>query len=169
MGDTTNVKIGVCSVTIDGTDIGHTLEGVEVIYAPEFADIKVDQYGNTPVDKVLIGETFSIRLKMAERTIANLKRAIMGATLAAADKITIGSDAGLRGTDFAKRIVLHPIANAAGERDDDVIIHKGVVTSEVALGYKVDEQSVIEIEITALIDESQSDGAYLGVFGDSTS
>lgn len=172
MADSTNVKIGVCSVSFDGTDVGHTAGGVEVVYSPEYADIAVDQYGNTPVDKVLIGESFMARVPLAESTLANLKRAIHPGTATPSDasptKITIGKDAGYKASTFAKRIVLHPIANASSNRVDDVILHKGVIVNEITLGYKVDEQRVINVEILALIDESQSAGAYLGILGDST-
>ena len=171
MGTATNVKIGVCSVKLDGTDIGHTAGGVEVVYSPEYADIKVDQYGNTPVDKVLIGEKFLVKVPLAESILANLKRAIPPGTATPSDaaptKITVGRSAGLSALTFAKRLVLHPIANAANNYADDVIIHKGVITNEISLGFKVDEQRVLNVEILALVDESKSDGNYLGLLGDS--
>lgn len=172
MGTATNVKIGVCSVTIDGTDIGHTAGGVEVVYSPEYADLKVDQYGNTPIDKVLIGEKFIAKIPLAESTLANLKRALPPGTATPSDsaptKITLGKNGGLLATTFAKRVVLHPIANGASSRADDVIIHKGVITNEITLGFKVDEQRVIAVEVTALIDETKTDGNWLGALGDST-
>lgn len=172
MGDVSNVYIGVCSITIDGTDMGHTKDGVEVVYTPEYVDITVDQYGNTPVDKVLVGEGFSVKLKLAEKTLANIKRAIHPGTASPSDasptKITIGRDGGYKASTFAAEFVLHPIQNAASSLEDDIVIYSGVIVNEIVLAHKVDEQAVIEVEIMALIDESRSAGDYLGLIGDST-
>ena len=56
MADATKVQMGVCNVTIDGTDLGHTKGGVEVAYEPILKDVVVDLYGETPVEKKIIGE-----------------------------------------------------------------------------------------------------------------
>ena len=167
MADATKVYIGACSVTVDATDIGHTLGGVEVIYSPEYHDITVDKYGKTAVDKVLIGEQFKLKFAMAEKTLANLKKAIQAGTLASATKLTIGKNAGLKATSFAAKFVMHPLGNASNNLNDDVVIYKGAITSEITVSHKVDEQAVIEVEVTALIDETKADANWLGLIGDS--
>lgn len=168
MANTNNVKMGVCDVTFNGVDLGHTLGGVEVTYEPEYADIKVDKYGNTLADKVLIGEKFMAKVPLAEFTIANLKNAIATATFAGAanSRITVGKSSGQRLSAVAYQLVLHP--RAEGTRAYDVVIHKAVVASEVLLSHKIDEQKVIEVTFEGLIDETKSDGNYLGLIGDST-
>lgn len=172
MGTSTNVKIGVCSVSLNGTDLGHTEGGVEVVYSPEYADILVDQYGKTAVDKVLIGEKFMVKVPLAESVLANIKRAMPTGTATPSDasptKITMGRSSGYKLSTFATRLVLHPIANAGSNRVDDVILHKAVVVSEVAMAFKTDQERILAVEFLALIDETQADGAFLGTFGDST-
>lgn len=168
MPDVSKVKMGVCSVEFNGVDLGHTAGGVEYSYEPEYADIKVDKYGNSPADKVLVGEKVTAKVPLAEFTIANLRNSIPLSNFAGAanSRITIGKSSGQRLSTVAARLVLHPIAEQT--RAFDIVIHKAVVTSEVVLGHKVDEQKTVEVTFEGLIDESKSDGNYLGLIGDST-
>lgn len=168
MSDASNIKIGACSVSFNGADLGHTKGGVTVNYSPEYADIQADQYGNTVIDKALIGEKLTVKVPLAESQVANLAKAIPLGTLAGTNKrLTIGKDAGARLAALAAQLVLHPLVNAASNRDDDVVIYKAVVSEEVELSYAVDEERVVEVTFTALIDTAKASGSYLGIFGDS--
>lgn len=171
MADVSNIRVGVCSVTFDGVDLGHTAGGVELTYSPEYLDIKVDLYGNTIVDKALIGEGFMAKVPLAEYTLENLKVAIANATSTGSPsitKLTMGKKVGDLLSTLSGLLVLHPIANDASDLSEDIVIHKAVVHNEIPLSYKFDEQRVIAVEFVALIDESKSDGNYLGLIGDST-
>jgi len=168
MADITNLQLGVCSVVFNGVDLGHTKGGVEVSYEPEFSDLSVDKYGNTVVDHVLVGEKLTAKVPLAEFTIANMKVAVPNATFAGAAnaRVLIGKSAGTKQSSVAYQLVLHPIAE--GTRRHDVVFHKAFVSSQLTLNYKIDEQKLIEVEFTALLDETKSDGNYLGLIGDST-
>lgn len=167
MADIDNVKIGVCSVTFNGNDLGHTIDGVVVNYEPEYKDIMVDRYGNTVAEKVLIGEKLTAVVTLAEATIANLRVAIPTGSTTPATRMNIGRDVGLRMTSLAQRLILHPIANAANVKTEDVVFHKAIASEPVELPHKFDEEKKFQVTFTALIDESQSSGAYLGHIGDS--
>lgn len=168
MADATNLQMGVCSVSIGGTDIGHTVGGVEVTYEPEWQDVTVDKFGNTPVEKKLVGEHLKVKVPLAEYTLDNLHKAIINSTLAGSGngRMTVGSVSGKSALDNAVQLVLHP-QDAGVSRAYDVVLYKAVPISEVVLSHKVDETKVIEVEFEALIDESKTDGNYLGLFGDS--
>jgi hypothetical protein len=170
MADVTNVKLGVCNVTYGGTDLGHTRGGCTVTLTPEYVDMTVDQYGNTPFNKALIGEDLRVMIPLAETQVANLKNAFPLGTLAGASdgRFTLGKDAGDKLLDEAKELVLHPIQNATGDLSDDVVIHKAVVDTEIAINYSNEEQTTVEVEFCALIDTTKSTGNYLGHIGDST-
>lgn len=167
MADIDNVKIGVCSVKFNNVDLGHTMEGVVVSYEPEYHDVMVDRYGSTVAEKVLIGEKLTATVTLAEATIANLRVAVPNGSSSPATRMDIGSDVGARMTAVAAQLVLHPIANAAGNRAEDVVFHKAVVTEPIELPHKFDEERKFQVVFTALIDESKSEGARLGHFGDS--
>jgi len=168
MADITNVQLGACSVTFNGYDLGHTKGGVEVTYEPVYQDLAVDKYGETVVDKVLVGEKLLAKVPLAEYTIANLKRAIPNATFAGAvdSRILVGKSAGGKQSANAYQLVLHPLSE--GSKRHDVVFYKAVVTSQITINHKNDEQKVIEVEFTALLDETKTDGNYLGMIGDST-
>lgn len=166
--DVTNVKVGACSVTFNGVDLGHTKGGVEVSYEPIYHDVSVDKYGETVVEKYLIGEKITAKVPLAELTIANLKVAMPQGTFAGAAnaRLLLGRSAGTKATTSAAQLVLHPLN--MGTRANDIVLHKAYVSSTVDLKLKVDEENVYEVEFEALLDETKSDGNYLGLIGDST-
>lgn len=168
MPDITNVKVGVCTVTFNGIDLGHTKGGVEVSYEPVYKDVSVDKYGETVVEKYLMGEKFTAKVPLAEYTIANLRNAIPNATFAGAAnrRITIGKSAGQSAKALAYQLVLHP--QNEGTRAFDIVMHKAFVSSTVVLNHKNDEEKIVEVTFEALLDETKSDGNYLGLIGDST-
>lgn len=167
MADVTNVKVGVCSVTYNSVDLGHTKGGVEVSYEPEYHDVSVDKYGNTVVEKYLIGEKFMATVPLAEYTIANLNKAMPQSTLAGGgnERVTLGATSGQKATTDAAELVLHPIAEAG--RDFDIVIYQAYVASTITLQHSFDEERIIEVVFEAILDESKSDGNYLGLIGDS--
>lgn len=168
MASVTNVKVGVCSVVYNGLDLGHTSGGVQVTYKPEYFDVTVDKYGKTQAESVLIGETFEAKVPLAESTIANLKSAIAAATFAGAAnaRVTIGKTAGFKSSSVAAQLVLHPIAE--GTLAFDIVLYKAVVQSQIVLEHSIDKERIVEVTFEALVDESRSDGNYLGLIGDST-
>lgn len=167
MAEVLNVQLGVCDIKINGVSVGHTIGGAELIYSPEYHETKVDKYTGV-VERYLIGEKFGVKANLAESVLSVLQHAIPFAT-EDGSKLTIGSYSGKRLSEKAKEIVLHPIANAEGDRSDDVVIYKGAATNEVVLPYKNDGERVFETMLEAFADEDRADGNMLGMIGDSTS
>lgn len=174
MADIKNVRIGVQNLTFNDVELGHTDGGCEFSYAPEYTDVIVDAYGNTPADKILMGETVKVKIPLAETTLDVIKTAIPNGTLitdsidATKKKLTIGSTPGKRLSDQAQELILHPIYMASDDKSLDITIHKAVIVNEISLPFKKDEKSVLEVEFIALIDETKTDGDYLACIGDKT-
>lgn len=169
MGDITNVNMGVCSVTYNGVDLGHTEGDVVVTYAPDFFDRKVNKYGSTIVEKVLRGEALRAKVPLAEFTIANLEVAIPAGTDDGSEsRVDIGKGAGVEMSQYAYQLVLHPEVNDASDRSEDVVIRKALSTGELEIGHNNDGDKILEVTFEGLLDETQSDGEYLGFIGDST-
>ncbi len=168
MADILNVQVGVCTVTYNGVDLGHTQGGVEVSYEPTYHDVAVDKYGETVVEKYLTGEKFTAKVPLAEFTIANLRNAMPQSTFAGAAnaRITLGNTAGVKAKAVAYQLVLHP--QIEGTRRHDIVMHKAYVSEQVTLNHKNDEEKIIEVTFQALLDETKSAGNYLGLIGDST-
>lgn len=81
--DTANVKLGVCTVLFDGADLGFTKGGVEVEVSSSTHVVNVDQFGETPVDEIVMGRTIQVTVPLAETTLPNLVKVMPGATLIA--------------------------------------------------------------------------------------
>ncbi len=69
---TENVKLGVCTVLFDGNDLGYTKGGVEVEVATTTHEVKVDQFGETPISELITGRTVTVKTPLAETTLENL-------------------------------------------------------------------------------------------------
>lgn len=167
MADVTNVKVGVCDITFNSVNLGHTKGGVEVSYEPEYHEVAVDLYGNTPVEKYLMGERLTAVVPLAEYTIANLQVAIpQSVSAGGGERITVGAKAGKKATDDASELVIHPVG--ATGLENDIVFHQAYVDSVVTLPHRNDEERLVEVTFVALLDESKSDGNYLGLIGDSS-
>lgn len=169
MADASLVQMGVCQVLLDGVDLGHTHGGVTASYEPTHEPVTVDKYGDTPVDYKLKGEMWKVKVPLAEYTVANIKKAIAHGTLTGAGnaRMTLGSQSGKGSSGKTGQLVLHPI-DAGASLDYDICLYKAFPTSTIELSHTVDGHKIIEVEFTALIDETKSDGNYLGFIGDST-
>lgn len=172
MASVSNLKVAAGSlVTFGGVDLGHTLEGAELEIEREFTEVKTDLYGNTPVDFVLTGQTATMKLKLAEITPNVMSYVVPEADYDAGtadDQIHFGAKAGYSLRSRAYQLVITP---QGGNTDGNLTItlFKAVSTEPMSLSYKIDEQSVIEVTFTALVDESRNatDGRLLGRIGPS--
>lgn len=169
MSNALNVKLGTCKVYVgpEGSevDLGHTIGGCEAIYTPEYHETKVDEIAGV-VERWLVGEKLGVKVPLAENVQQTLLKAITHAT-DQGDYLSVGSKAGKRSSTLAQRVRLHPIANDANDRSDDVIINKAHSTGEINIGFKNDGEQIIETMLEGLADETRADGAMLGLIGDS--
>lgn len=168
MADITKVQLGVCSVNFNGIDLGHTMGGVEYIYKPTHKAIMVDLYGDTPVEEFLTGEEVSVKVPLAEFTIANLRVAQPQAEFAGAAnaRVTLGHKAGQSARADAAQLVLHPVYQQTLAYD--IVLYKAYVDTQITLKHDNKNEKIIEVTFKALLDETRSDGNYLGLIGDST-
>ena len=173
MADVSNIQLGVQNLTYGTEELGHTNGGCTFNYAPEYTDIVVDLYGNTPVDKALTGEVVTVTVPLAEVTLEKLKMAIPTGTVTeavegGAKKLEFGSIAGKKLSERAQKLTLHPSWLPTSDKSFDIVLHKAVITGEIELAYTKDEQTTFEVEFTALIDETQDDGGLLATIGSAT-
>lgn len=170
MANIQNVRIGDCDVFLNEVHLGHTKGGVEFTFEREFEDLTVDKYGNMPVDMALTGQNLMIKAFLAEITNDILNQVVPegGYALGSADdKLGLGRDSGYLLRQDAQPLRLHPRKNAATDYSEDVYIWKAVSVENVEMGYKIDEQRIIETTFRALVDETQPNGSRLGQIGPS--
>lgn len=170
MGQISKLKVAAGSlITFGGVDLGHTVDGAEIEIERELTEVKTDLYGNTPVDFVLTGQKAKVKLKLAEITPGTMSYVVPEADYdvgSADDHVHFGTKAGYSLRDDALQLVITP---QGGNADGNLTFtfFKAVSTDNMTLAYKIDEQSVFEVEFTALVDESRAatDGRLLGRMG----
>ena len=165
-----NIKIGAVKAWFKGEFLGKTKGGATITYSPEMRKLIADQWGETPLDYAVVGEMIQITLRLTEESLANWGIAIPAGTLAGGDdgRLTLGQNAGKRLGAEAGQLILHPMAFADNDPSMDLVLHKAVSMEEVAVEKNNDDQTVWEITMIALVDETKSNGNWLGFIGDST-
>lgn len=170
MAQINKLKVAAGSlITLGGVDLGHTVDGVEIEFERELTEVTADLYGTTPIDLVLTGQKATVKLKLAEIHPGTLAYVLPEADWdvgSADDHVHFGSKAGYSLRNDALELIITP---QGGNADGNLTItlFKAVSSGNVSLAYKIDEQSVFEVEFTALVDESRAatDGRLLGRMG----
>lgn len=173
MANISKLKVAAGSlITFGGVDLGHTVDGAEIEIERELTEVKVDIYGNTPVDYVVTGQKAMVKLKLAEIHPDTMAYVVPEADwdVGSADgHVHFGTKAGYSLRDDALELVITP---QGGNADGNLTItlFKAVSTDNMTLAYKIDEQSVFDVTFTALVDESRNgtDGRLLGRMGPAT-
>lgn len=167
--DLTQVEIaGPCRITYKSIDLGHTLEGVTLEVERKLADVFVDRYGETPIDKILMGHTAKVKFKLAQFSNRQTDIALpegQNIDTAAFDQTAIGTDAGYSLRADAGSLVIHPLKYANGDQSHDVTLYKCVNTANFTLPMTIQDQLVTEVEMEALVDESYGSTRRLGHIG----
>jgi hypothetical protein len=95
--NTDNVKLGVCSITYKGFDLGYTKGGVDVDVTTDTHQTTVDQFGESIVNEWITKRNIKITCPLAETTVDNLVAIMPGSTMvsngtAATGSITIATN-----------------------------------------------------------------------------
>ncbi|QNK01665.1 hypothetical protein [Dyella telluris] len=146
---TQNVKIGVCKVTLDGTDLGYTKGGVDVEVTTDTHAVNVDQFGNTPISEYIMGRKISVTCPLAETTVENLKLIMPGTTVVtegtgptAKKQALVQVGTGINLLNQAKKLVLHPIGLDDADQSEDLVIPLAATAGALKFAYKVDDERV---------------------------
>jgi hypothetical protein len=163
-----NVRMGVCSIVFNGVDVGHTLGGTKVTITRKLTPLKVDKYGDSPVDMVVTDVQMEAEMKIAEPVVALLKNAIpegdfeQGATSSRLG-VPAGEGAALRAGSAL--LTLHPLNLALSNTAEDAQIYNAVASSSPVINYDVAGQRVFDLKFTALVNETEGVGRRLGHIG----
>jgi hypothetical protein len=79
--NTENVKIGVCRIYYDGEDLGYTKGGVSVQASTDTYEVKVDQFGESPISENITARSVTVTAPLAETTLRNMLKIMPGASL----------------------------------------------------------------------------------------
>lgn len=168
MANIQNVRMGVCSISYNGVDCGHTLGGTKATITRKLTPLKVDKYGDSPVDQVVTDVQLVVDAKIAEPVVSLIKMAIPEGDYeqgASGNRLGIpaGEGAALRAGSAV--LVLHPLSKAATDFSEDLTIYNAVASSSPVLNYEVAGQRVFDLQFTALVNETEGAGRRLGHIG----
>lgn len=171
MANIQNLRIGPCSLNWKTQDLGHTLGGIKLTFERKFTELKVDKYGDSPVDAALTATTLKVSFKVAEPVVSLIQRILPeGAFNSGGQGSQVGFAAGEGATmrQYAGLLVLHPLAKAATDTSEDVNIYLAYPSGNNELNYDVNNQKAYTLEMSALVDEEYTAGRRLGHIGNAT-
>lgn len=157
--DVKNVKLGVCRITFDGVDLGYTKGGVTVTVATETHKVNVDQFGQTPINEYITGRTVTVKVPLAETTLENLVAVMPGATLTtdattpAKKRVDVPTGVGVNLLDYAKPLVLHPIALPESDKSEDFAVPRAATAGALEFGYDLENERLYTCEFNGYPDE----------------
>ena len=164
-GNLDYIESSACSVTYDGSAMGHTVGGVTLGIKPKMRERKVDEWGETVVDLVHTGDEITIKTKFAERSMRTIRTVYQYGAEDTSTIWTFGRRPQMTGRAVAKQLVLHPLS-MGDDTTKDVTIYKAAVkdNGDVQVG-TVGQDQVFEVTFIALVDDSRSDGDFIGRIG----
>ena len=163
------VKLGVCSVTFDGTDLGFTQGGVEVEVSTETHEVLVDQFGTTPLAEQIMGRSVMVKVPLAETTLENLNAIMPGSTY------NDSAGSGPYRTDVAAGIDINLLSTAAELRlrpkgnvdaSEDFVVPLAATAGALQFAYRLDEERIFNVEFKGYVDTGNNDRLFY--FGDPT-
>lgn len=164
-----NVELSPMSVTFNGVALGGTEGAVKISFKQEYADITIDQLGKTPIDSVVTGQSYAVKLTLAEIKNKDLwKIAFPNAKLinnSGTKSIYMDSQVGTHLLDSASALVLHPLSHADSDLSGDFKFFKAVAKSAVEIDYGHDKQVGLQVEFVIYPDASVTPARFC-VHGD---
>lgn len=155
--NTDNFHIGACKLYADGQFVGETNEeGAVVNYEADVHLHKSGTFGNTPVKGSVIGKTLSIEVWIAEHTMDNIETFFPG-VLREGEKIKFGGPAGLE----IQGVQLTLVPN---DGTPSWYFRNAIPSTAVETAYKVNDERLIHLTLSALIDPSAPANEELGYF-----
>jgi hypothetical protein len=153
---TQNVKIGVCKITFDGTDLGYTQGGVDVEVTTDTHKVTIDQFGNTPISEYIMGRSITVTAPLAETTLETLAK-VMPDTLVegtTAKKATVSTGIGSNLRDTAAELRLHPIGLLDTDMSEDLVIPLAATAGAIKFAYKLDAERVFNVTFNGYPDDT---------------
>jgi hypothetical protein len=168
MANIQNLRIGPCSLVWKTQDLGHTLGGVKLTYERKLTDLKVDKYGDSPVDSALTSTMLQIAFKVAEPVAALIQRIIPeGSNNTGGLGQQVGFAAGEGDTmrKYAGLLTMHPLSKVPTDTSEDITVYLAYPSGNTVLNYDANNQRVYEVTMGALVDEEFTAGRRLGHIG----
>lgn len=161
--DASNIISGPASVTLGGTEVGHTQGGVTFSITPQFRARTVDEFGASELSLIHQGDQARLTVPWAEWSAATLAEIYNGGNDQTAGGsggayIGIGRNAGYIYTDQAAEVVPINTANSGKK----ISLNRVTPIGQIELSFSHENDRVINVEFACLVDEEETDGEGIG-------
>lgn len=153
-----NIEMGRCRIAANGVDLGETAGPVRATVRTRWRERRSDRFGETVTERIALGTEIKVTLRLAEKTLAALQRALPTA-LNGTGYLGLGRAPGSKASAAAFELRLHPEERADSGRD--VVLHRAVATEATAIEYGPGRSRCFEVEFMALLDPTKGDGEML--------
>jgi hypothetical protein len=157
-----NIEMGRCRVTANGTTLGETEGPVRLKVRTIWRERRSDRFGETVTERVALGTEVRVAMRLAEKTMDALKRALPTA-LVGTGFLGVGRAPGSRASEAAFELRLHP--EERSDQGRDVVLHKAVAAEATAIEFGPGRTRGFDVEFTTLLDASKDDGELVGRLG----
>lgn len=160
-----NIPLSPMRVKFNGVDLGGTTQEVSMSIKYDMADIMVDQFGKSIMDKVVSGLHYSIKLTLAEVknkdnwkiVFPSIKEIVSGGNKAIYSDMQIGDHMYPK----ALQLLLHPLENADGDFSEDYLFYKVTATQVSEVKYGPEKQTGLSVEFIVYPDTAVSPARYM--------
>ena len=163
--DTSNVKLGPCTVKIDGEDIGLTKGGVTLSISTTSRMLNDNHFGSVLPDRVITKREIMIKIPFAESTMENMLLALPGSAHtvnASKERLDVYEAGGTLLRENAVELVLQPVGSS--NENQKVTIPLAVTDGTTSLSWQIKKERVFEVEFQAL----ENANGLMMFFGDAT-
>ena len=164
-----NISLTPQRVTFGGVDLGGTVSSVKIKKDIKMSDIMVDQFGKTPIDKVVSGYAYQVELELAEvKFKPNWKVVYPSDSL-----ITSGPNQALRSDmnigdhllAHAQLLTLHPLEASNADVSTDYNFAKAASIQASEIDYGPEKQSGLKVTFVIFPDLTASPPHFM-TYGD---
>lgn len=167
----TNISLTPMRVKYNGVDVGGTTDHVDITIKYDTADIMVDQFGKSIIDKVVSGLHYSIKMVLAETknmdnwaiAFPSMHEIVNGGVKSMYADMQVGDHLYVK----SKQLLLHPLERADVDLNGDFLFYKAICTEASEIKYGPDKQSGLKVEFLVFPDVSVVPARYM-TFGDPT-
>ena len=157
-----NMRTGAAVVYVGGTCVGVTLGPAE--WSPELMTRNrvTSRHGESAVDIVQTGEGHTVKVTLAENSIAALTIAFPEGATSTPTRYFGRVPGGLASAHTAQLRLRPAILDLTDDNSEDLVLHKAYVTAVDPVGWTDDEERAFAVTFTAILDDTKDDGKKFG-------
>lgn len=167
----TDIILSPARLNFNGVDLGGTMGNVLVGVKLDLADITVDQYGKTVIDKKVSGHHYHVKTELAEAknvdhwkvAFPSAKEIVNGGVKSMLFDMAIGDSL----LSHAHPLIVHPLERADADKNGDFNIDLAVCLQAVEVKYDPSKQTGLAVEFGVLPNTGVSPARFF-VYGDPT-